>query len=547
MAKEYVTNKTAAFGHPHPLIQKTELIVGATLALITIFLHLVFMRHAGAFWRDEVNGIILATMPSISDIWHRLNYDSFPILISLILRFWMCLVTGSEWGLRVFGFLVGVSILGILWLNGRLLGYRVPLLSIALFAFSPLSIQIGDAIRPYGVGIFLLLLTFGLLWKVTQEARPWQVAAGTIAVILSVQCLYQNAFFILAAIFAGVVVTIRDKRWERVVLLVAVGIVSAISLLPYLQIVKNSRDWAVIMKHPIDFPLIWHTLLEALNASGWIICKIWIGLFILGICVYIYFQVVRLNPNTSKTQRDVTLFCTITTIIYVVLFLLFLRFVSVTIRVWYYLPLMAVAAVFLDVIFVNLNLWSVLRIALAILVATATFGVSWQTIHVCQTNMDIVASTLEKSAGKDDLIVVNPWYLAVSFQWHYHGTASFTTLPPIEDHKIHRYDLIKAKMASVDPIEPVLSEISKTLKSGGSVWVAGWIIVPPKDYLPQPLPPAPNSIYGWSEGAYTISWEQQFVYFLMSHSRRGSVLPPVTDKPVSSLENCSIMRFQGWR
>ncbi len=548
MAQECVTDKTAAFGCSYPLIQRTELIVGIILTLIAVFLHWTFMRHAGAFWRDEVNSVSLAAMPSIADIWQFLKYDSFPLLMSLMLRLWMDLVTGSEGGLRVFGFLMGVSILGTFWLNGRLLGYRVPLLSIALFVFNPLSIQVGDAIRPYGMGILLMLLTFGLLWKVVEQGQPRQIVAGTVSAVLSVQCLYQNVFFLAAVIFAGNVVTIRNKQYKRAALLVAIGIVSAISLLPYLQIVKNSSDWTVIMKHSIDLPLIWHTLSGALKASGGIATKIWIGLSIFGVCAYIYFQIVRSKPDVlSKLRNDLTLFCAATVISYALLYLLFLRFVSVTTRVWYYLPLMAVVAIFIDVIFGSLDLWRALRIVLAILAATAAFGVSCKAVQVRQTNMDIVASALEKSVGKNDIIVVNPWYLAVSFQRYYHGQAPFMTLPPIECHETHRYDLIKAKMAFVDPIAPVLSEISTTLKSDGSVWLVWWgMNFPPEDDLPQ-LPPAPNSIYGWSEVAYTKSWAYQFADFLLSHSVQSSVLPSLTDEPINPYENCTILIFQGWR
>jgi hypothetical protein len=505
------------------------------------------MRHAGAFWRDEVNSISLATMPSVSETWRYLNYDAFPALMPLILRLWANLGGGSELGLRVFGFLAGVCILGTLWLNGRLLAYRVPLLSIALFAFNPLTIRIGDSIRPYGVGIFLMLLTFGLLWKVTQEGQPWQIAAGVIVMILSVQCLYQNAFFILAAVSAGVIITIRDKRWKRAAMLVAMGAASAISLLPYQQIIKNSRDWSTIMKYAsADFQSIRQDLYNALNASGQTAYLLWAGLLILGTGIYI-FRLVWSNPGIPKTKRDVTLFCVITAAVYSILFLIFLRFVSVTTRVWYYLPLMAAAAVILDVIFSSLKWWSILRIAAAILAAAATFGVSLETVRIRQTNMDIAALTLEKSAGKNDLIVVNPWYAAISFQRYYHGKATFTTIPPIEDHKIHRYDLIKAQMVSSNPIEPVLSGISKTLKTGGAVWVIGWISDPSKIDLPESLPPAPGSTYGWSEDAYIMSWEKRFVNFIMAHGKDRESLPPLTDKPVNPFEDCYIMMFRGWR
>jgi hypothetical protein len=161
--------------------------------------------------------------------------------------------------------------------------------------------------------------------------------------------------------------------------------------------------------------------------------------------------------------------------------------------------------------------------------------------------MDIAALTLEKSAGKNDLIVVNPWYLGVSFQRYYHGTAPFTTIPPIEDHKVHRYDLIKAEMASSNPIEPVLSEISRTLKSGGAVWVLGLTGGPPKNNVPESLPPAPESTYGWSESAYRMSWEKLFVNFINAHSRSNESLPPLTDEPINSFEDCQILMFKGWQ
>ena len=548
MAKKYRADKTAvSFKYSHLLIQRTELIAGAILTLITIFLHLTFMLHAGAFWRDEVNSIALATMPSISDTWHCLSYDSFPILLSLILRLWTALVSDNELGLRIFGFLVSISILGVFWLNGRFLGYRVPLLSIALFAISPLAIRTADAIRPYGVGILLILLTFGLIWKVVQDGRTWQIAAAAIAAILSVQCLYQNAFFLAAIIFAGIIAAVCYRRWKKIILLVSIGIIAAISLLPYLQSIKNAQDWVILFKHPVSFLMIYREFFSALTAGGRFGFAIWIGFTLSGICILPY----SYRPQTDHNQNRsaLFLFCMVAMIVCTAAQLLFLKSMQVYVRSWYFLPSMAVTAIFLDVVFSSFNLWNILRIVLAIIAVVTTFNISQQEACIRQTNIDIIASELEQSAGKDDLIVVNPWYLSISFQHYYHGLAPFTTLPPIEDYKVHRYDLIKAKIASADPIEPVLSETSRILKSGGSVWIVGGMrgVPPPENYLPQPLPPAPNSIYGWSANEYTISWEQQFMHLILSHIAQDSVLPPLTDKPISSLENCSIGIFRGWR
>jgi hypothetical protein len=546
-AKKYVTDKTATWGHSHQFIQKTELTTGIILTLITIFLHLTFMRHAGAFWRDEVNSINLATMPSISDIWHYLKYDCHPILLSLILRFWIGIGGRSECGLRAFGLLIGISTVAVFWLNGRFLRFRVPLLALALFAFNAMTTQVGDSIRPYGIGILFILLTLGLLWKVVEQGRTWQIAACMASAVLSVQCLYQNTFFLAAIIFAGILVTIRNKQWKRAASVAVIGIAAVLSFLPYLQPVKNSQDWVIIVKYPVSFLTICQEFSSALSSEGRFVSVIWAGLFLLAVCILFYLHRPPTKSLHDQTQKDLVLFCATAMITCTAALLLFLRFMQVCIVPWYYLPLMAIAAVSLDAILGNSNLWSIVRIILAILVVTIIFGTAWQSAHERRTNIDIAASTLEKSAGKDDLIIVNPWYLAVSFQWYYHGIASFTTIPPIEDHTIHRFDLVKAKMASADTIEQVLSEISRTLKSGGSVWVVGWISIPPKDYLPQLLPPAPNSIYGWSEGAYATNWEELCMYFVLSHSIQSLSLPPVTNKPVTPFEKCSIAKFQGWQ
>lgn len=548
MAKEKnTTNNTAILGYSSLFLQRTELIVGVMLTMAAVLFHLVFFQSAGAFWRDEVNSINLATMLSIADICQHLKYDSFPILLSLILRLWVGLITGSEWGLRLFGFLIGVSILGAFWLNGRLLGYRVPLLSIAFFEFNALSIRIGDAIRPYGLGMLLILMTFGLFWKVTEQGKPIQIIVGAISAVLCVQCLYQNAFFLAAVIFAGIVITIRNKRWKRAVLLIFMGFVAAASILPYAQSIRNASGWAVILKYPVDFPLIWSQFSKAITVSGHITFQIIVSLLFAWLLAFIYIQIVRSKADISKPRKELTLFCVSTVFIFVLLYFIFLRIAGICPSVWYYLPPMAVIAISLDVVFSSLNYWwRVFRIAAAILIAAVSFSATWPQVHLRQTNMDIVASTLEKSIGKNDLIIVNPWYFAVSFQHYYHGLVPFKTLPPIKDYEVHRDDLIKEKMVATDPIRQVLTEISGTLKSGGSVFVVGEMPFLNQNELPQMLQPAPNSICGWSMRDYVTSWEQQLAYLVQRHSIKTSVLLPSSNNPINPLENCSIMVFNGW-
>ena len=68
-----------------------------------------------------------------------------------------------------------------------------------------------------------------------------------------------------------------------------------------------------------------------------------------------------------------------------------------------------------------------------------------------QTNIDLIAAQLREQAGPNDLILVYPWYCGITFNRYYHGAAPWTTLPALSDPRIHRYDLLKEKLAARRP------------------------------------------------------------------------------------------------
>src|SRR5205823_1255094 len=109
------------------------------------------------------------------------------------------------------------------------------------------------------------------------------------------------------------------------------------------------------------------------------------------------------------------------------------------------------------------------RVALTMAALLVMPFASWQLLTQRQTNIDIIAHKLEQEAGPNDLIVVIPWSVGISFNWYYHGTARWLTLPNISDHQIHRYDLFKEKMMSPFPIDDVKREISATFDHGQRV------------------------------------------------------------------------------
>jgi hypothetical protein len=103
---------------------------------------------------------------------------------------------------------------------------------------------------------------------------------------------------------------------------------------------------------------------------------------------------------------------------------LFLFLVIFSLQAWYYAPLLAVIAVSAEPLVEQFTLkkfWRVLFL-LAIAVSSVTALVpAKQNLTMRMTSMDLVASIIEQEARADDLVILNPWYLGVSFNRYYQG------------------------------------------------------------------------------------------------------------------------------
>ncbi|HZM05442.1 MAG TPA: glycosyltransferase family 39 protein, partial [Candidatus Saccharimonadales bacterium] len=264
---------------------RIEFVTAVALSLWVVALHLVFLFHAGPLWRDEVGTIDFAAMPTLGDIWHNLQYDNFPPLFVALARVWTLAGLSSDFNYRTLGFLIGMGTLAVLWYGAYQLGGKPPLLALALYAVNPLAISVGDAMRPYGLGIILNLLTLALFWKFVQSPSRKNFVWAAIGAVLSVQCLYQNAFFVCAFTVGAWVVTLA--RRDRTTALKAgwIALLAALSLLPHLGNLHKARDWAVITTSVVHLAPFVKALAAALQADGRWMTPVWLGLGVVGLTV----------------------------------------------------------------------------------------------------------------------------------------------------------------------------------------------------------------------------------------------------------------------
>ena len=114
---------------------------------------------------------------------------------------------------------------------------------------------------------------------------------------------------------------------------------------------------------------------------------------------------------------------------------------------------------------------------------------AWRELRTRHTNVDLVAEKLKKLTTEGDLILVRNWESAISLSRYYHGPAMIITLPPIADHRFHRYDLVLRQMMTRDPLQPVFDQLAQTLRAGDRVFLAGALQFPETSQPITGLPP----------------------------------------------------------
>lgn len=545
----------------------------AALIATAVALSFRFWLSAGGLWRDEVNSVNLVSWP-IGEVWRKLQYDSFPILWFLVLKSWIAVFGGSDFAIRGLGFATGLGIVAAIWWTGRALGARAPLLSLSLFGLVPALVVYGSSIRAFGMGVMLITMTLGAMWRMIEKPAPWRIAAALLAALLAVQCLYHNCVLLFAiGVGAAAAGCLRSgsaarRRWIIAGLPLAIGAVAAATMLPYRETVAQIGAWNIIIKQPVDVPFLLTKFASTVDPSlastdkrpGSVMIWVWLALAAVGVAACVWGLASR-RERLYLPAKAAAAFVLVSAPVALTAYVAFLKSLSYPTQVWYYLPLAAVLALSLEAALFPLldaSLWGRgLRIAAAFSIAAvltlrpalwdARCPGTWAMSAERETNVDLIAAQLGKIAAKDDYIVLNPFFLGVSFDRYYRGAAAWTTVPDVGEHRIHRYDLFMAKMAEPRPVTPVLLKIQETLRSGHRVWLVLWggfsLLSPGQ--RPVVLPPAPGSPYGWSEGAYEASWSQQVAAAIQPAISVREV--PVTDRPVVWFEHADLVEVSGWR
>jgi hypothetical protein len=366
--------------------------------------------------------------------------------------------------------------------------------------------------------------------------------------VLSVQTLYQNAFFLLAIGMGGVIVSLRQRQPAKAAGVLGIGAAAALSLLPYVNPIREAQSWWVVSQTGTNLEIT----LDRLSKLTGSLFSVWAAVAVLAVAYGIGRTVLAPKEDPVRTEENLSLFGSIALVLGAVGFGVFIQLTGLLTQTWYYLPALCFTAVCCDAIVARAH--PAARIG-ALLLAVVMLSVSispsaYAALRWRQTNGDLVAREVARNAGANDLVIVHPWYLGITYGYNYRGAAKWTTLPPLADYRFHRYDLIKEKLVLADAIAPVLEQVEATLRSGNRVWVAGRLPLPPADgSTPAKLPPAPHGPRGWDDQPYSEAWGLELRALLEQHVTNAAlVIDPMTNAiPINPAERMKLIVTSGWR
>ena len=460
------------------IFAQPEWLIATVVTAIIICLHFFLWLHAGGFCGDEVDTINLANRSSFSGMAE----DSFPVLMPMLVKSWSAIGLGdSDFELRLLGVLIGIGISLALWLPPWKICRAPPLMSVTLFGLNSMVIFREDYLRAYGIGSLLVVLTLFAMLRLLENPTWRRTIFFALAAILSVQSLFQNAVFIAAICLSGWTICWFRKNKSAALKIFIGGFAAAISLLPYLKFILLWTNSTSAIRPGFSFAAAADNFnrIAGFPLSQYVWIWILLALFVIAKSFLNCFKSQPVQAVGQISSMELRIFSGIVLLASAIGYFLFLKFAALITSPWYFLPLLALAAICLDL---SISLAEIPRNFRAVIcgILLATIGIStafsFRDLNCRFTNVDMIANRLSKEISPQDYVVVTPWYFGISFNHYYRGAAAWDTLPPVADHSTYRFDLIQAQNQGAS--QKIFDRIADTLQSGHRVWIVGLMDAP---------------------------------------------------------------------
>jgi len=517
-------------------IRWCEFAVAGLITLLIVYLHVQFWRSAGALWRDEVCSVNVATASSLSESWRLLAFENQPLLHYLVLRAWCGSLGTSDIGMRALGLIIGVLLVAAIWFACWLLKKTPPLWALTIFGLNPYTFR-ADSLRPHGLGLIWIVLTFAFVWQLTFQDRPKRVTVllAAMAAVMSVQTVFLEIFVVGAICAASAAVFASKRNWRGIGLSVGIGAISALSLLPYLSLIREAQQWNDIraVTHSLGYASA--AFLQILTFGDVFLASVFVALVLLAMaCAVVPRLRERVAIEVSHGSDNFT-FAALACLFAAIGTFGFLWVLKFPLQDRYYLPLLAVLALSITVAVSVLQRSSgarVVSLLACIVLAAGLFGHANNHTKLRLTNCDLAATVVTEQAQADDLVLMTRFAYGITFQRYYRGSVPWHAIPDIDDYSLFRWDLVKNAMEQADPMHDLLVRAESTLRAGHKILLVGPLGTQTRE---------PAVI----EGSLNV-WRQQLLDLLNRHATDGQNYPLPNKGIIDQVERLSVTIVSGW-
>src|SRR5437867_1564821 len=154
-------------------------------------------------------------------------------------------------------------------------------------------------------------------------------------------------------------------------------------------------------------------LILAVCVAGWAVAAV--------LVVYGVVRALRRSLSADPASRTHVLYAVLVIVAATSLHLGFLKLAGRVPQAWQFVPLIAVVALAIDVVLGGTRSLRWARAGVAVLATALAFPVSVDRVGIRQTNVDLIAQYVHTAAQPGDLILVNPWYVGITFNRYYRG------------------------------------------------------------------------------------------------------------------------------
>ena len=266
-------------------------------------------------------------MPSFADVMRNFQFEAFPLLFPTLIRAITNVFGTSDTVFRAFGFTVGVLLVGVLWLNARLLSKNPPLLSLALVGLNTTFLTWGLSVRGYGLGGVLILLLFGQMARTLIEPTPRRFAMALGASLLCVHCLLYNSVLLAAMAGPLVLVFLSRKQIKPAMAVLGIGALAAVSVIPYIGPYSSGSQWNMVLKYPVGLYWFWLKFDSALGTPILAMAIVWHALFA-ALVIAALWRLWKIRATRTAPEWDFLLFGAATCLSAPLAYYVFLRILS---------------------------------------------------------------------------------------------------------------------------------------------------------------------------------------------------------------------------